>query len=92
MQYVCKIIDVLVAAQHQVPTVQAVQKAVEVSQVQFPARVVGVFVVLQRQVPRERILERIVEETNVPGPYVEEEIIEVVKHGSSDRVLNNTVE
>ena len=45
---------------------------------------------MQRQVPQEQI--RVVEETDVPGPYVEEEIIEVVKHGSLERVLNNTVE
>ena len=55
-----------VAAQHQVPTVQAVQKAVEVPQVRFRDRVVDVPDMLQRQVLRERILEFIVEETDVP--------------------------
>ena len=59
---------------------------------QFRDRVVDVPVVLQRQELRERILERIVEETDVPGPYVEEEIIEVVKLGSLEGVLNYIVE
>ena len=61
-------------------------------QVQFLAQVVGVPVVLQRQVPQERVQECIVEETDVPVAGVEEEVIEVVKHGSLERVLDYAVE
>ena len=53
------IVDVPVVVQRQVPTIQTVQKTLEVSKVQFLDRVVDVPVVTQRQVPQERIQERI---------------------------------
>ena len=66
MQDIGKIVDVPVATQRQVPTIQTVQKTVEVPQVQFLDRMVDVPFVMQRQVPcplmsREQLQEHIVE-------------------------------
>ena len=92
-----KTVDVSVVRQGQVPTVQAVQKTVEVPQVQFLDRVVDVPLVMQRQVPcpsmpRERIQERIWEETiDISIPQMTEETIEGVKSFPQELVQNDAV-
>ena len=58
-----KTVDVPVVWPGQVPTVQAVQKTVEVPQVQFNHPVVDVSVAVQRHLPQERIQELIAEST-----------------------------
>ena len=52
-----KVVDVPVLMQRHVPTIQTVQKTVEVPHVQFLDRVVDVPVVMQRQAPWPSILE-----------------------------------
>ena len=84
--------------QGQVLTIEAVQKTVEVPQVQSLDRVVDVPVVMQRQVPcplmpKERIQWRTVEETiNAPVPFLEEEIIEAAQHILQERMQYGTEE
>ena len=56
-----KVIDVPVAAQHQAPTVQAVEKTVEVRQVQFLDRVADIPVSMQRQMLQKQVSELISE-------------------------------
>ena len=92
-----KTIDVPVVRQGQIPTIQLVQKIVEVPQVQFHDRVVNVPVAMKRQVPypsmlRERIQAIIVEKSDVPVPRAMEEIPEALKPIPQERVQNNTVE
>ena len=91
-QYADEIVDLLVVAQRQVPVIQIVQKTLNVQRLQCLDRVVGVPVMLQRRVPRERIHERIVEKTDILMTRVKDEIIEVAKHVSQERVPNCTVE
>ena len=90
-------VDVPVVRQGQIPTIQTLQKIVEVPQVQFYDRVVNVLVAMQRQVPcpsisREQVLELTVEKSDVTVPRVMEEIPEVLKLIPQERVQNNTVE
>ena len=98
VQYIDKIVDVLVVAQRQVPTVQTMQKTVEGSLVQLLDRVVDVPVMMQRQVqcpsmPQERIQWRTVEETiDVPVPQMKEEFADAVQHSLQERVQSSTVE
>ena len=95
-QYTDKTVDVPGVRQGQVLTSQAVQKTVEVPQVQFLDRVLDASVVTQRHVPQETIdipvshvMEKIIE---VTVSRVMEKIIEGVKPIPKERVLNSTVE
>ena len=93
-----KATDVPVVMQGRVPSIQPVQKTVEVPQVQFHDRVVDVPVAMQRQVPcpsmpREGIQKRIVEQSiDVPIAQMMEKAIEVMKHIPPERVQNDAVE
>ena len=80
-----------VVAQHRVPTVQDVQKAVEVPPVHFRDRLVDVPVVMQRQVPPEQVQESTVEETGVSVPRVMVETIEVEELTSQRLEGENTL-
>ena len=90
-------VDVPVMMEGHIPTLQLVQKTVEVPQVQFHDRVVDVPIAMQRQVPypsmpREPIQEFIVEKSEVPVPRVMEEIPETVKRVPQEHVQNYTGE
>ena len=89
-------VDVPVMMEGHIPTIQPVQKTVEVPKVQFHDRVVDVPVAMQRQVtypsmPRERIQEFSVAKSDVPFPRVKDEIPEALKPIPQERVQNNTV-
>ena len=91
-----RIIDMPVVRQGRVPTIEPVQRIVEMPQVQFLDRVLGVPVVTQSHVPlpavpQEQIQERIVEDTDIPVPQMMEKTIEVVKPIPQEQVQNRTM-
>ena len=73
-----KTIGVPVVTQGQVPTIQSVQKTVEMPQVQFLDRVLDASVVTQRHVPQETI--------DIPVPHMMEKTTEVMKPIPQERV------
>merc|ERR1712209_380195 len=68
------VVDIPVVQQRQVPTVQTVQKTVEVPQLQFIDKVVDIPVVAQRQIPMVQTVEKTVE---IPQLQIVEKIVEI---------------
>ena len=74
-----KTIDMPVVREGQVPTIQTVQKTVEVPQVQFLDRAVDVPVVAQRQMPQERVQNNTVEQiVDMPASQIQEKTVETI--------------
>merc|ERR1712083_199712 len=74
VQYIDRVVDVPVVKQRQVPSIQKVQRTVEVPQVQYIDRVVDVPVVKQRQVPSVQVVQKPV---TVPVIETVEKIVDV---------------
>ena len=85
-------VDVPVVRQGQIPTIRAVQKTVEVPQVQSLDRVLDAPVAMQRHASHERIQEHTVEEDDVLVPHVMKKTIEDVKLVPQEQVQNRIME
>ena len=85
-------VDVPVMMEGQIPTIRAVQKTVQVPQVQFLDRVLDAPVAMQRHASHERIQERTVEEDDVLIPHVMKKTIEDVKLVPQEQVQNRIME